>query len=209
MTKLLSIIGAIGIGVFGTWFFSAKFASPPPPPPPPQPALMAIEQMGHLVSVKVNYANVIEFTEKISQDIPWTQWELRFGGAKVLLVARGDCLVGTDFRLAKYQEVNQELRSAVLVLQQPVTITARVSHEPREKGGSYLYAVTGTGMEPIIPGSGNRAKAIDAALGMAQKDIARTCGSPDVLSTARKNAEATLLPAFAATGWKVSIRWVQ
>ncbi|MCB5187201.1 DUF4230 domain-containing protein [Methylobacillus caricis] len=205
MTKFLSLIGAIAIGAIGMWLFGKSS----PPPPPPQPPLMSLEQMGHLVTVKVNYANVLEFTQKITQDIPWTQWELRFGATKVLLVARGDCLVGTDFRLAKYLEVNKDLRSALLVLPEPKAISARVSHDPQEKGGSYFYAVTGTGIEPIIPGSANRIKAIDLALEAAQKDISRVCSGPDVLATARKNAETTLLPAFSAIGWKVSIRWTK
>ena len=205
MTKFLSLVGAIAIGALAMWLLG-KNAPPPPPPPPP---LMSLEQMGQLVTVKVNYANVLEFTEKITQDIPWTQWELRFGGTKVLLVARGDCLVGTDLRLAKYVEVNKDLRSAVLVLPGPKAISARVSHDPKEKGGSYFYAVTGTGIEPIIPGSANRTRAIDAGLRTAQEDISRVCSSSDVLATARKNAETTLLPAFSAIGWKVSLRWTQ
>lgn len=203
MTRYLSIVGAAALGAVGMWLFGTKSS----PPPTSQPPLMSLEQMGHLVSVKVNYANVIEFTEKITQDIPWTRWELRFGGTKVLLVARGDCLVGTDFRLAKYREVNQASRSAILVLPAPKPISARVSHDPREKGGSYFYAITGTGIEPIIPGSSNRTKAIDAALGKAQQEIARGCGNAEVLATAKKNAEAVLLPAFSASGWKVNVQW--
>lgn len=205
MTKFLFLLGVIAIGALGMWV-SSKNTSPPPPPQPP---LMSLEHMGHLVTVKVHYANVLEFSERITQDIPWTQWELRFGGTKVLLVARGDCLVGTDFRFARYLEVNEGLRTAVLVLPEPKVISARVSHDPREKGGSYFYTVTGTGIEPIIPGAANRTKAIDSALRAAQKDISQVCSSPDVLATARKNAEAILLPALSAIGWKVNIRWTQ
>jgi hypothetical protein len=205
MTKLLSLVCAIAIGAFGMWALGKKT----PPPPPPQPPLMSLENMGRLVTVKIHYANVLEFTKRITQDIPWTQWELRFGGSKVLLVARGDCLVGTDFRLAKYLDVNKELRSAVLALPEPKAMSPRVNHDPRGKGGSYFYSVTGSGIEPIIPGSANRTKAMDAALGAAQKNIEEVCRSPDVLATARTNAEATLLPAFSAIGWKVIIRWVQ
>src|SRR6478735_3881464 len=91
MQRTLTIIGAIALGVLGMWLFGANSRKGPPP----QPALISLEKMGHLVSVKVNYANVIEYTEKMAQDIPWTQWELRFGGTRVLFVARGDCLVGT------------------------------------------------------------------------------------------------------------------
>lgn len=203
MNKLLSIFGAIALGAFGMWFFGSKAPNTLPPSPP----LMSLEQMGHLVSVKVNYANVIEFTQRITQNIPWSQWELRFGGTKVLLVARGDCLVGTDFRLAKYQNVNQATRSAVLVLPAPKPISPRVRHDPRDKGGSYFYAITGTGIEPIIPGSTNRIKAINAALAKAQKDIEQACSSAEVLVSAKKNAEAVLLPAFNASGWKVNVRW--
>lgn len=204
MTKYLSIVGAIALGALGMWFYGAKSSTPPIPQPP----LMSLEQMGHLVLVKVNYANVIEFTEKITQDIPWTQWELRFGGTKVLLVARGDCLVGTDFRLAKYQAVNPSSKSVVLLLPTPKPISARVSHAPRQNGGSYFYAITGTGIEPIIPGSSNRTKAINAALGKAQQEIERVCGNAEVLATAKRNAEIVLLPAFSASGWKVKVQWI-
>ncbi len=204
MTKYLSIVGAIALGALGMWFYGTKSSTPPIPQPP----LMSLEQMGHLVLVKVNYANVIEFTEKITQDIPWTQWELRFGGTKVLLVARGDCLVGTDFRLAKYQAVNPTSKSVVLLLPTPKPISARVSHAPRQNGGSYFYAITGTGIEPIIPGSSNRTKAINAALGKAQQEIERVCGNAEVLATAKRNAEIVLLPAFSASGWKVKVQWI-
>lgn len=206
MTKYFAIVGAIALGALGMWFFGAKSPTTPPSQPP-QPPLLSVEKMGHLVSVKVNYANVIEHTESITQGIPWTQRELRFGGTKVLLVARGDCLVGTDFRLAKYGEVNQASRSAVLLLPTPKLISARVNHGPREKGGSYFYAVTATGIEPIIPGTSSRTKAIDSVLAKAQKEVSSACGSADVLSTAKKNAEAVLLPAFSAIGWRVSVQW--
>jgi len=177
--------------------------------PEPQPALLSLEAMGHLASVKVNYAGVIEFTEKITQGIPWTQWELQLGGTRVLLVARGDCLIGTDLRLAKYQNTSEANRTSELVLPAPKPISARVNHEAREKGGSYFYSINGFGLEPLIPGTENRSKAISSALAKAQQDIEASCSSPDVLATAKKNAEAVLKPAFGAVGWNVQVRWLQ
>ncbi len=203
MTKLLSIVGAIVLGAFGMWYFAMKSS----PPPASQSPLMSLEQMGQLVSVKVNYADVIEFAEKIAQDIPFTQWELRFGATKVLLVARGDCLVGTDFRLAKYKDVNQSLRTAVLELSKPKPISARVSHASRANGGSYFYEVTGSGIATILQVSARRTKAMNAALIQAQQEIDRFCGGADVIVVARKNTEAIVLPLFSAIGWKVTVRW--
>ncbi|MDO5654143.1 MAG: DUF4230 domain-containing protein [Brachymonas sp.] len=205
MRKLWTMGAVIALLALSAWVYRAKFASPPPQ----QPALVTLEDMGHLVTVKVNYADVVEFTESITQNIPWTQWELNLGGTKVLLVARGDCMVGTDLREAKYQEINRATQSAVVLLPAPKLVSARVNHETREKGGSYFYAITGTGIEPLLPGSDNRAKAIAAALNKAQQNIASTCGSKEVLETAKKNAEAVLLPALSATGWKIQLRWAQ
>lgn len=190
------------LGGLGLWTLLHRPAAPPPPP-----ALLTLEDMGHLVSVKVRYANVIEFTQQITQGIPWTQWELKLGGTQVLLVARGDCLVGADMRQARYEAVDAAARTAVLRLPVPATLSARVDHGPRDQGGSYFYAVQGTGIEPLIPSSANRTQAIDNALQRAQQDVERTCQASSTVATAKENAEAVLKPLFAATGWTVQVRW--
>ena len=118
-------------------------------------------------------------------------------------------MVGTDMRDAKYENTKEADRTSDLVLSAPKPISARVSHDSREKGGSYFYTISGTGLEPLVPGSGNRSRAIDAALGMAQSEIERSCAGLDVLAMARKNSEAVLKPAFAAIGWDVNVRWLQ
>ncbi|MFI8617087.1 DUF4230 domain-containing protein [Acidovorax sp. NPDC077693] len=192
----------MALGGLGLWALLHRPATPPPPP-----ALLALEDMGHLVSVKVRYANVIEFTQQITQGIPWTQWELKLGGTQVLLVARGDCLVGADMRQARYEAVDAAARTAVLRLPAPATLSARVNHGPRDQGGSYFYAVQGTGIEPLIPGSANRTQAIDTALQRAQQDVERTCQAASTKATAKENAEAVLKPLFSATGWTVQVRW--
>ncbi len=192
----------MALGGLGLWAVLRQPATPPSPP-----ALLALEDMGHLVSVKVRYANVIEFTQQITQGIPWTQWELKLGGTQVLLVARGDCLVGADMRQARYEAVDAAARTVVLLLPAPATLSARVNHGPRDQGGSYFYAVQGTGIEPLIPGSANRTQAIDTALQRAQQDVERTCQASSTMATAKENAEAVLKPLFAATGWAVQVRW--
>ena len=78
----LAAVAAAALGAAGMWWVAFK-----PAPPVPPPALLALEGMGHLVSVKVRYANVIEFTQQITQGIPWTQWELRLGGTQVLYLS--------------------------------------------------------------------------------------------------------------------------
>ena len=203
LKSTLALLGAVAIGVVGMWFFGPKPASKQPAQTP----LIAIEKMGHLVSVKVNYADVIEFTEQRTQEIPCTQWELDLGGTKVLLIARGDCTIATNLGAAKYQNINNENRTFTLLLPQPKPLQIRVNHESREKGGSYFYAITSEGLEPLIPDSSNRNLAISNSLAFAQKQIERSCNRPQIQAIARKNAEDVLNATFKATNWKPTYDW--
>jgi hypothetical protein len=201
--SILAFLGAVTLGVVGMWFFGPK----PDSKLPAQTPLISLEKMGHLVSVKVNYADVIEFTEQRTQEIPWTQWELDLGGTKVLLIARGDCTIATNLGAAKYQNINAENRTFTLLLPEPKPLQIRVNHESREKGGSYFYAITSEGLEPIIPDSSNRNLAISNSLAFAQKQIERSCNRPQIRAIAKKNAEEVLTATFQATGWKPTYEW--
>jgi hypothetical protein len=203
LKSTLALIGAVAVGVAGMWLFGPR----PESKEPVQTPLVSLEKMGRLVSVKVNYADVIEFTEHRTQDIPWTQWELDLGGTKVLLIARGDCTIATDLSSAKYQDVNAESRTFTLLLPEPRPLQVRVNHEPREKGGSYFYAITDEGLEPIIPDSSNRSLAISNSLAFAQKQIERACNRPQIRAVAKQNAEDVLSATFQATGWKATYVW--
>lgn len=203
LKSILVLLGAVTVGVLGMWFFGPK----PESKLPAQTPLIAIEKMGHLVSVKVNYADVIEFTQQRTQEIPWTQWELDLGGTKVLLIARGDCTIATNLGAAKYQNINNENRTFTLLLPEPKPLQIRVNHESREKGGSYFYAITSEGLEPLIPDSSNRSLAISNSLAFAQKQIERSCNRPQIIAMARKNAEEVLSATFQATGWKPTYVW--
>lgn len=209
MTKFISIIGAVLLGATVMFFFGPKPEKQLPPQSPlrPQPPLLSLQDMGYLATVKVNYANVIEFSDKLTQDIPWTDWEIRFGGTRVLLVARGDCLIGTDIRTAKYAETDEVKRTTALLLPAPKAISARVNHDLREKGGSYFYTMDSNGLAPLLQAKEQRTKAVDGALKRAQQEIEIACRGADLIANAKNNTEAILKPAFSALGWKVDIRW--
>ena len=203
LKSTLAFLGAVTLGVLGMWLFGPNPASKQPAQTP----LISLEKMGHLVSLKVNYADVIEFTERRTQDIPWSQWALDLGGTKVLLIARGDCTIATHLGAAKYQNINAEKRTFTLLLPEPKPMQVRVNHESREKGGSYFYAISSEGLEPLIPDTSNRRMAISNSLGFAQKQIERSCNRPQIRAIAKKNAEQVLSATFQATGWKPTYLW--
>ena len=175
------------------------------PAPLPVP-LVSVQEMGALVSLKVNYANIIDFNKRVTQDIPGTPWELRFGGAHVLLIARGECLIGTDLKLAKYEQSLSEANTATLVVPQPKVISARLNHDPKT-GGSSVYEVSTNGLVALVPGTVESTKAVNLALEQGQSDIEASCAKPELIDAARKSAEAVLIPTVTATGWRVAIEW--
>jgi hypothetical protein len=201
MTRTLPILLIASLSALAAWQLKPEKAQLPP-----APALVSVQEMGALVSLKVNYANVIEFNERVTRDIPWTQWELRLGGTRVLLVARGECLIGTDLKQAKYEPSDATTRTATLVLPQPTVISARLNQDANS-GGSYFYAVSSTGIEALVPGSDGQTKAINSALQKGQRDVEASCAKPELIEAARKSALAVLLPTVSATGWKVAVVW--
>ena len=173
---------------------------------PAAPPLVSVQEMGTLATLKVNYANVIEFNKRVTQDIPWTQWEFRFGGTRVLLIARGECLIGTDLQSAKYEQLMPTTKTATLTLQSPKVFSARLNHDPKT-GGSYFYTVDNTGIAALIPGTDGQTRAMNRALQKGQGEIEAACSKPELMIAARKSAEAVLQPAVSATGWNIKIVW--
>lgn len=201
MKSTFVIVLVAGLSAVAAWKLKPEKEQAPPPPP-----LVSVQEMGTLVSLKVNYANVIEFNERVTQDIPWTLWELRFGGTRVLLVARGECLIGTDLKLAKYEQSTTATKTAKLVVLNPKVISARLNHDPKS-GGSFFYAMNTNGLVALVPGTEEQTKAMNRALEKGQRELEASCAKPELIEAARKSAEAVLLPTISATGWKVAIVW--
>jgi len=163
--------------------------------------------MGQLVALKVNYADVVEFSEDRNLGIPWSQWKVSYRGTRVLLIAKGDCLVATDLRSASYEAVDRVNSRVTVILSALITLQARLNHVPPPQGGSRLYAMSNKGIEAIIPGDTTRTKAIDSAMALAQKKVEEACSAPDVVAAAKVSAENILRGSFSAIGWDASIKW--
>jgi hypothetical protein len=197
----LAVAAAAVLGAAATWVATSRR------PPPPAPPMLSLERMGHLVSVKVNYANVIEFLQPRTVGIPWTAWNVSLGGTKVLLVAKGDCMVAADLQNVSYEQVREADRTLTVVLPAPAVLQASISHQSRSQGGSYFYAVTQSGLQPVLPGLQNVTAAMNGALRRAQDEVGQACRQPAVMAAARTSAEGVLGRMFATTGWKPRFVW--
>jgi hypothetical protein len=69
------------------------------------------------------------------------------------------------------------------------------------------HLVSVEGIEALLPGSGNRMQAIDGAMRLAQARVEAAGRTPEVIQSAKENAELVLRGSFAAIGWTVDIVW--
>jgi len=193
-----ALLTAAAIGFFAALFLPHKPSLPP---------ISSYEKMGHLVALKVNVADVVEFTADSTLDIPWSLWQVKYGATKVLLILRGDCSIATDLRAATYESIDPADRKVTIVLPAPAVLQPRVIHAPSGQGGTRIYAVTDQGLDAIIPGDANRTKAIDAAMSLAQKKVEEAGRSAEAVDTAKENTELILKGMLAALGWNANIKW--
>lgn len=184
-----------------------RWADKPAPAEPAGPPLVSLEQMGHLVAVKLNYANVIDFAQARKVGIPGTQWDLALGGTKVLLIAKGDCTVASDLRQARYENVQKDAKRLTVVLAAPAPLQARINFAGKERGGSYFYAVTSHGLQYVAASSNNRNAALDNVVRRAQGEVEQACRQPAVVATAKQNTEAVIRNMLSATGWTADFIW--
>ena len=67
-----------------------------------------------------------------------------------------------------------------------------------------------SGLWLVTPGDNRTSSAvIEAAYRQAQEAVAHVRQDPALLVRARRQAEIVLGAFFAATGWKVSVRWTE
>lgn len=196
-------VAVLTAAIAATWLLATRIA----PAPPASPPLVSLEKMGHLVSLKMNYSDVIEFTEPRAVDIPWSQYQVRLGSTTILFVARGDCTLATDLRQARYDKINDAERTLTVVLPPPAPLQARINHAARTAGGSYFYAITDSGLQAFIPAAQHRTRAMNNVLASAQESIEAACRQPALLASAKDNAEAVLRSTLSATGWAPNFVW--
>jgi hypothetical protein len=196
-------LAALAVAAAGMWafFHGSKEQAPPGPP------LIALDRMGHLVTLKLNYSNVIEFLQPKTVGIPWTPWNVSLGETKGLLVAKGDCLVASDMRKAEYKNINSNNRTLAIVLPVPVPLQARINHDVKANGGSYFYVITQNGLQTLSPDLQNSTAAVNEALRRAQDDVEQTCKQSAVITMAKESTESVLRGMLLATGWTPSFVW--
>ena len=204
MRKILissAVAAIVGASLVGVYMSQQQ-------PEPIQKPVVSFENMGHLVALKMNYSDVIEHTEQRKQAIPLTGYDLILGSSRVLLVAKGDCSIATDLRQVQYSSSNPDTQQVTLRVPLPKPLSIRINHDAKAQGGSYLYTISNSGVEPLLADSSNQRDAIARVFFEAETKIGQVCNQPSVIEQAKTNTSTVLLSMFQAVGWTAVIQWI-
>ena len=142
----------------------------------------------YLVSTRVHVADVL---------VGETRW---LEGSWII---QGDALLGVDMAKAQIQERDERAKTAVIVLPQPVVLSARVNHEKTQE-----WDIKSRSWIPLASAVlGDRTALEKEAMRQAQQLVERAAGSDENKATARQGVEGMLGEFYQAVGWHVAVQW--
>jgi hypothetical protein len=192
-TKLLRGTTLLLLGAALGWCSSRQLApsSSVPSRTQPAPTIEQIQSLALLTTVRVDVADV-----RLTELMGYT------GGVRAAAIIKGDYSLSTDLAQARFASVDQQRRTAVLVLAQPRVSSPRLDH-----GRTKLFALSSTGLWLITPGEGPYAEAVNKTYAEAQASIEMSAATGEAPARARSQAEAVLGCFFRALDWDVTVRW--
>jgi hypothetical protein len=169
-------------------------ATPPVPlasHAPPPPTLLEVQRLAELVTARVAIADVRE-----------TKLTGYLGSVKAVLIVRGEALLGPDLSQARIISSEEQQRRLVIELRKPHVISCRLDHS-----GTRLACLTHDGLWVIVPGDAGRTVVLNRAYAEAEEALGAAAVTPQVIESAKTQAQRVLVDFLASTGWNVSVRW--
>lgn len=185
-TFVLAVIGLLA------WMLTGWLRAPPANEMSSAPTIEHLKPLASLVTTEVH------ITDALTTSIVGKTGELR-----TAVIVHGDALISIDLSLARIEQIDDQIRTLVIVLPPPHVIQARVDHNRTR-----IFDIQATGLWSIVPSDTGRAELLDQAMRQAQAIIHRAAGEPKVIARARARA-VQLICAFMkrSSNWSVDVTW--
>jgi hypothetical protein len=157
---------------------------------------LALEQVRTLSSLVTLRAQVA--------DVQVTDVHGLSGGITAVLLVKGELSLATDLSQARFESMDEQDHTAVLVLSPPQLLSPHA-----DPAGTKLVGVWRYGLWEVVPGEKPEAAVVNRAYAQAQKLIEAAGKDPVLEQQAKAQAEAALGRFFEALGWKVRVRWAR
>ena len=198
MIRVFCLALALSFGaVMGVALAARLFSRPPPPGPPAPPAHLVLEQVQQMATLVTSRVEVADVQASVITGAT--------GSLRMVILVRGEALVGVDMSGARLEEIDAEGRCAVLVLPPPGVLSARVDHQR-----TAIHSIGATGLWLLLPWDAGRAELTSRCLREAEARIGRAAQSPQHMNQARMQAE-TVIERLGnqALQWKLTVRWTK
>jgi hypothetical protein len=187
MMLIILVIGAaLGLIAAAPWNLRAPpeslFAVPP---------IQHISELADLLTLRLDVADVL-----ICRIDGLT------GGVQVAVLVKGDVNLGVDVSEARFEQVDRNQHTAVLVLPAPSASSARVDHDRTR-----LFALSTDGLWAITPGTRDYTAVVNRAMIEAQDLVVSAADNNDADERARRHAVILLTAFFHSIGWQVQVHW--
>jgi hypothetical protein len=148
------------------------------------PTIEHIQSLGQLVSTKVSISDVMTGESESVRGV----W-----------LIKGDALLGIDLTNPTVQVGDRDKHLAVITLDKPTVLSARVDHER-----SMTWDVQRTSW---LPWKGDKDRLRDKAMYHAQRLVEYAAGQPDIINEAKRHAEGAIADVYRAVDWHVEVKW--
>ncbi len=198
MTKLIGSIVLILAAVAGGYYLHILWEAPPSPARDPithhsvnSPTIEQVQKLASLVSLRVPIS-----------DVQVTELTGLTGGVKLVMAVQGDVDIAADLGTAKFEQVDAEKKSAILVLRKPVPMRPRLDHEKTR-----ILQIDRSGLWNWLPGETGEKTLTNRAMQSAQRILGDVAARQDLAKQACQQTEHVIKDFFAATGWQITVQW--
>jgi len=159
--------------------------------PPSPPSIQQIREVGLLSTLSVEVADVRE-----------VHIDGVTGSVRLILILRGDALLGVDLTKALVVSSDEGRKELVLQLPLPSVITCRLDTQ-----SSSVYRLDHTGLWAMHPQDELTTRLINNALSDAQQAVQHAAEREDLLDLSRRQTQVVIGRYVHAIGWNAQIRW--
>ncbi len=166
---------------------------------------------GDPVTHRSSQGPTIEQVRKLSQlvtlhvpisDVQVSELDGLTGGLRLALAVHGDVQIGTDLSHARFEDVNDERRTALLVLPKPRPQRPRLDHEKTrivelQRGGAWRF----------VGGQAGERELTNRAMLAAQQTLEQAANRRDLAAQACEQTEQIIRQFYSATGWDITLQW--
>lgn len=150
---------------------------------------------------------VRELASLVTLDVPISDVHLSelsgfTGGLQLVMSVKGDVQIATDLSAARFDRVNEQLRTATLVLPRPKPQRPRLDHEKTR-----VIELTRSGLWRLLPTETGESALTNRAMLAAQRVLAETAEKPQLITQARDHTQKIICGFFDALGWTITVQW--